>query len=81
MKLELESGTKIQSNCPGLIMMIMVLMVNNNVTGQYFESFVRVDLDQSISCVLFCALTEYRPLGGRYYSLSVKYIYAINRYN
>lgn len=62
-------------------MMTMVWTVKKNVIGQYFESFTCAGLDKSISCVLFWALTGCRPLKGRYHSLSVKYIYAISKYN
>lgn len=61
MRLELGSGTKIQASCLGLIMMIRIFMVNNNITGQYCESFLCAYLDQSISCILFWGLIGYSP--------------------
>lgn len=78
-------GLALKSNAVGLafvwaIMMIMALMANNNnAISRFLEIFLCEHFDQNISCVLFWAFIEYSPLGGRYYSLSLKCLYSVNK--
>lgn len=56
---------------PGCLGLITISIVNStNTISQYFESFLCVDLDQSISLALFWALTGDSPLRGKNTAIS-----------